>query len=269
MSAASSDPADTAPVDAAWFEAPVCRNCDAPLDAPYCPQCGQKRATRLVLHDVGKEGWERLRVFELQWAKTLKALLLSPGVVARDYVLGRRTRHMHPLKLLVALVAILVLILASDRYFAHYHFTGRNRDVDLMAERVMAYANWSFSIGIVAIFLGSWTVFRRRLGYNVVEHAVLSIYCQILILAVIILNLLPTLLWRSPDFILIHKAASKYYLYAIKLAIVGVAYAQFFRLHLRADWLKLIAACLVYLGTSWVLLRLYAMAILWLVTGSI
>lgn len=255
--------ADT-PVSTEWFATGICRNCDAPRTAPYCGQCGQKAAARFTWRDVWKESWDRIRYFELSSAKTLGRLILSPGAVARDYVMGRRARHMHPLKLLVALVAALVLVLAASQYFQVYHFTGQNHDVDRMAQRVMTLANWSFSLGIVAIFAGA-RMFGRRLGYNAIEHAVLAVYCQNLILAVIIANLVPTLIWPDPAFVLWHKTASQYYLYAIKLAIVAIAYWQFFRLDLRRDWLRLAAACLIYVGISWLLLRAYALAILWLV----
>jgi hypothetical protein len=253
-------------VHQAWFDAPQCRNCGAALDTPYCGQCGQKAAKRLLWRDIGQETWDRVRLFELRSVRTVKRLFLAPGTVARAYVMGRRSAYMHPLTLLIALVAILVLLLAANQYFGHYGFAGKNSDVDRMAQRVMAYANWSFSLGIFAIFLSSWTVFRRRLGYNAIEHAVLAVYCQNLILAVIILNLLPTLIWRDPQFILLHKAASQYYISAIKLLIVTLAYRQFFLLRGRSDWPKLISACLIYLMLSWALLRLYALVILWLVS---
>lgn len=260
------DPIPAVPVDAVWFDTAACRNCGMLRTADYCGSCGQKAAKRLVWRDVWRETWDRIRYFESLSAKTLGRLVLSPGLTARDYVMGRRAAHMHPLKLLVALVAILVLVLAASQYFSVYDYSGRNADVDKMAARVMGYANWSFSLGIVAIFAAAWIVFGRMLGYNAIELAVLAVYCQNLILAVIIANLLPTLIWHSPGFILWHKTASQYYLYAIKLAVVAVAYRQFFLLDLRRDWLRLLAACLIYAGISWLLLRGYALAILWLVS---
>jgi len=256
------------PIEDTWFDAASCRNCGAPLDTPHCGQCGQKAARRFVWRDIGTETWDRIRFFEIAAVRTLRRLILSPGTVAREYVFGRRSAHMHPLKLLVALVALLVLMLAANGYFGHYGFAGRNDDVDRMAQRVMAYANWSFSLGIFAIFLGSWAIFRRRLGYNAIEHAVLAVYCQNIILGVIILNMLPTMIWDSPQAILWHKAASQYYIFAIKLAVVAVAYKQFFLLHLKTDWPKLLAACLVYGAVGWALLRVYALAILWLVSRT-
>lgn len=250
---------------AAWFGAPLCRNCGAIVDAPFCGRCGQKRATRLSLADAGREGWERLRVFDKDQARTLGTLIVSPGRVARDYVLGRRAAYIHPLKLLVALVAVLVLVLAANRYFAA---AGADGDVARMADRVMAYANWSFTLGIFAILLGSILGFGRRLGYNAIEHGVLAVYCQNLILAIVILNLLPTLVWRDPAFVQAHRQASAYYLYPIKLAVVAVGYAQFFRLRLAHDWPRLALACCIYLAASWALLRVYAAAILLIVSRT-
>ncbi|MGY4397418.1 mannose/fructose/N-acetylgalactosamine-specific phosphotransferase system component IID [Sphingomonas sp. UYAg733] len=173
---------------------------------------------------------------------------------------------MHPLTLLIALVAVLVLMLAANRYFGLYGYAGGDGDVDRMAKRVLAYANWSFSLGIFAILLGSWIVFRGRLGYNLIEHAVLAVFCQNIILAIIIVNLVPTLIWRGPEFILWHKWASQYYIFAVKLLIVAAAYKQFFLLRLRSDWPRLLLACGIFAGLSWALLRLYALAILWIVT---
>ena len=252
----------------AWFDAPICRNCSAPLATPYCAGCGQKAAKRLSFKDFGKESWERIRLFEKDSVKTLGRLVTSPGLVARDYVHGKRAAYMHPVKLLVALVAILLLILAANQYFVRFDFAGRSRDVDLMAQRVMAYANWSFTLGIFAIFLGSWFGFGRRLNYNAIEHGVLAIYTQNLILAVVILNLLPTLVWHDPHFVVLHKQASSYYLSAIKLGIVALAFTQFFRLRLARDWPRLILACAIYAVASWSLLRVYAAAILWVVSHT-
>lgn len=255
-------------MSAAWFDAPICRNCEEHLSTRYCAQCGQKAASRLTLKDIAKESWERVRLFEKDSVTTLWHLMTSPGLVARDYVRGKRSSYMHPLKLLLALVAILLVVLAASQYFQHFAFAGRNGDVDRMAERVIAYGNWSFTLGIVAIFLGSWIGFGRRLNYNLTEHAVLAICCQNVILAFIIVNLLPTLVWQDPHFILLHKQASSYYLYAVKLGIVAWAYTQFFRLKLARDWPRLGLGCLVYVIASWSLLRLYAAAILWFVERS-
>ncbi len=264
-------PASASRFDDAWFDAPVCRNCGAALgtmsDAqPHCPQCGQKRAVRFTVRDLRQETWERWRLFEFAMLRTLGRLVTGPGTVAREYVLGRRKDHAHPLKLLLVLVALMVLMIATNGFFDTYAFSIREDPaVARMGELVQAYANWSFSLSILAIFGTSYLVFHRWLGANAIEHAVLAVYCQCTIMAALLLGLLPTLVWDAPQFIGQYKVVFGNVMYAVKLLVVGVAFHQFFRLQLRRDWLRLVLALLAYAGASWLLLRGFARVVLWLV----
>lgn len=252
-----------AQVEDAWFDAPVCRDCGAPMHGAYCARCGQKRTARLAWGDLRREGWERWRLFEFASARTLLQLAVRPGAVARDYVLGRRKRHAHPLKLLLVLVALMVLMIATNGFFDHHAFS-RRQDPAMarMAELVQAWANWSFSLGILAVFAASYTVFHRRLGYNAIEHAVLAVYCQCAVMAALLLGLLPTLAWDSPDAIVRYKQVFGGAMTVVKLAIVGVALHQFFLLDLRRQWWRLLLALAVYGAASWLLLRAYAYLVL-------
>ncbi|MGA1797703.1 DUF3667 domain-containing protein [Sphingomonas sp. 4RDLI-65] len=249
-----------------WFARPACRNCGTAMTSAYCGACGQKAARRFVVRDIRTETWDRLRLFELKSVRTLGRLVVAPGTVARDYVLGRRAAYMHPLKLLVATVAILVLLLAGSQYFNVYADVQRDAVVKRMAGQVLAYSNWSFSLGIVAIVAAARLMFRHRLGYNLIEVTVLAIYCQSVVLAFISINLLPTLIWHDPAFILAHKSASQLYIPALKTLVVMVAYRQFYRLSWRSDWPRLILAGMMFSAINWTLLRFYAWAILWLVS---
>lgn len=51
----------------------------------------------------------------------------------------------------------------------------------------------------------------------------------------------------------------------MKLAVVAVAFRQFFLLDLRREWPRLVASLLIYLAASWVLLRVYAYFVLMMV----
>lgn len=102
--------ADTdAPVDEAHFEQAVCRNCGSPRATPHCGACGQKAAARFSLRDVWQEVWQSRRWFELPFLHAALRLARAPGLAAREYVLGARKRHVHPLKLLLFAVALLVV----------------------------------------------------------------------------------------------------------------------------------------------------------------
>lgn len=250
-------------IEDAYFDVAVCRNCAAPLQTEFCGRCGQKKAGRLRWRDLRKETWLHWRLFEITSLRTVWRLLSNPGFVAREYVMGRRKDHMHPLKLLLVMVALMLVVVNYGQIFSHFGYSSRaDTQMDRMTELVRGYANWSFTTGIFAIFTGSWLVYRNRLGYNAMEHAVLAVYCQILVMAALIISLLPTLAWNDPAFVSSYKDASKWFMYAVKLFIVGLAFKQFFLVDLPREWPRLVAALLVYMATSLVLLRLFAHAIL-------
>ena len=243
------------------FDDPTCRNCGHGMVGPFCGFCGQKRASRLGSTDLAREAWQRWRLFDVQSLRTVRELVTAPGRVAREYVLGMRGHHFHPLKLLLVAVALLALALARANYLQSHRFGEVNEAMAL----VSAYANWSFSLGIVAIFASSMLVFPRRLGYRPIEHLVLAAYCHALIILLIVLNLTPTLFDTSPEFVQQHRLASSYYLFAIKAIVVGLAFRQFFVIDLRRRWWQLLLAVGIFIAINWALMRLYAHWVLWLV----
>jgi Protein of unknown function (DUF3667) len=251
-------PAKPALLDDTWFAAPLCRNCGAALAGPHCAACGQKKVARIGVGALRTEIWEKLRLFELDQLRSALRLLGGPGHVARDYVCGVRKQHTHPLKLLLLAIAALLLVLAQTRYL-HSSSASVSRAMELLRK----YAEWSFSLGLFAIWAASLAAFRRRLGYNAVEHLVLAVYCQFLIILANIANQLPLLLWRAPFWLAWHKHWSPRYMDVIEVAIVLVGCRQFFLVDLRwREWRRqswrLLLAALIFLLCKYLLLQLYA-----------
>lgn len=54
-------------------------------------------------------------------------------------------------------------------------------------------------------------------------------------------------------------------IHGVKLAVVAVAFRQFFLVDLRREWPRLVASLLIYLAASWVLLCVYAYFVLMMV----
>jgi hypothetical protein len=241
------------PLDDAHFAAALCRNCAAPLHGPHCAQCGQKKALRIGMGSLRTEVWEKLRLFELDQLHSALRLLRGPGRVARDYVLGVRKRHTHPLKLLLVAIGVLLLVLAQTRYLH-----SSNVQVSKVMETVRKYAEWSFSLGLVAIWLASLAAFRGRLGYNAVEHLVLALYAQFLIILLNIANQLPLLILRSPAWLAWHKQWSGWYMDAAETGVVLLALSQFFLVALRTDGWRLLLAGATFIATKKLLLYFYA-----------
>jgi hypothetical protein len=76
-----------------------CSNCDALLDGPYCSRCGQKAVTlHLPFRQFISEVIDDALSLDTRLVRTLRPLLFRPGLVTRDYLLGRRATHVPPLR---------------------------------------------------------------------------------------------------------------------------------------------------------------------------
>lgn len=82
-----------------------CLNCGHTFKGNFCPNCGQKAETK------------RLRLSEMlinmigpfvggdnRFVRSCRDLIIRPGYMTRDYVLGKRIRYYHPLQLFVYLL---------------------------------------------------------------------------------------------------------------------------------------------------------------------
>ncbi|MDH3746721.1 MAG: DUF3667 domain-containing protein [Gammaproteobacteria bacterium] len=117
----------------------TCLNCGATLVGQYCGQCGQRAASRLI------SLWELLRdafgdLFELDsrlW-RTLVPLLVRPGILTRDYLIGRRARYMPPFRMYLVLSLVFFIIAFFDprQQLAILYEPGDSPDAELVtAER--------------------------------------------------------------------------------------------------------------------------------------
>ena len=110
--AATGADAEAPDVPPALRAAVRCGNCEAPLVGPYCGQCGQRAATRLVpLRDLAREAADDLLGLDLRLVRTLPLLLARPGVLTVRYLAGRRRSYVRPLRLVLATGFLFLLAL--------------------------------------------------------------------------------------------------------------------------------------------------------------
>ena len=89
-----------------------CRNCGAEATEAYCPQCGQDTdealptarafVHELVLHHLAAEG----RIW-----RTLRALILHPGLLTTEFIRGRKVAYVPPLRLYLTASVVFFLVL--------------------------------------------------------------------------------------------------------------------------------------------------------------
>jgi hypothetical protein len=105
------------PEDSESLRSAACLNCGAPLDGPFCSQCGQRDVPPYpsVRELVVDAFWE-LSGWDGRFASTIRALALKPGLLTREFLEGRRARYISPLRLylMASLVYFLVAAAAPD-----------------------------------------------------------------------------------------------------------------------------------------------------------
>lgn len=256
-------PARTAVINGdALFTTDQCLNCGALLSGAFCHACGQKKASRIGAKTVRTETWERFRWFE--WGPIKKALMVipQPGTVARQYVMGMRKDHMHPMSLLLLAIGFLLIVLGYTDYLKPEF---PSEVAARMYELVKTYSKWSFSVGIVAVFVSTWALFRGRMGYNLTELLAFSIYCQAVFIALQMANQLPVALVKTPEMLKWHKSWSPWYMTGLQAVMLMVALKQFFLVDVRREGWRLLAAGALFAVLKWQATQLYARGVVELV----
>jgi hypothetical protein len=211
-----------------------------------------------------KEAWEKIRWFEADMLKAAVKVALRPGTVAREYVLGKRQSHTHPLKLLLAAIVLLLIVIAQTDYLGSSDET-LNKAIEL----VQAYSKWSFSLGILAIVIASNLTFWRRCGFNFIEHLVLATYTHFVVITANLINMSPLLIRSNPELVQKHRLHAGTYMDWVEGGIVFLSFGQFFAIDWRRQWWwPAIGAGIFYL-TKEGLLYLYARAVIRIVLAQL
>lgn len=94
---------------------PSCLNCGTTLSGQYCGNCGQRARSRLIsLWELISEAFGDLFELDSRLWQTLVPLLIRPGKLTRDYLLGRRARFMPPFRSYLVLSVVFFLVAFFD-----------------------------------------------------------------------------------------------------------------------------------------------------------
>jgi hypothetical protein len=93
---------------------PRCKNCGAPLHGPFCAGCGQEahgsaRSLGTLFHDA----WHSLTHLDGRLWRTLRALVLRPGLLTVEYLADRRARFLPPFRLYLVISVLFFAIAAA------------------------------------------------------------------------------------------------------------------------------------------------------------
>lgn len=103
-----------------------CHDCDAPVSGKYCGECGQSShvhvasAGEFIHHFIG-----HFVAAEGKLWRTFGDLLLRPGQLTVDYIRGRRTRHIDPLRLLLTVSLLVFGLLKLQTHLTEHELVER------------------------------------------------------------------------------------------------------------------------------------------------
>ena len=108
-----------------------CRNCHAPFDSAYCPDCGQRdidlgRSMTELLRDLVKETFE----VDGRAFRTLRTLFLQPGILTAEFLAGRRRLYTPPLRLYLVISVLFFVVAAWIAQKGLLLDTGQSIDTD-------------------------------------------------------------------------------------------------------------------------------------------
>lgn len=175
----------------------VCKNCETAYKETYkyCPECSQKsKLPRLTLHDVVHEGVHYFTHADKGLFQLIRDLVLMRGLVAYEYIEGKRKKYFPPLNFFFLIAAIFVFVatlaepkVAVDVLKSHPE-PGRikgpveQRNAIAIYERkanvahfTTKYSNLMAMCSLPLTALVFW-LFYIRAKYNYIEHLVAGMY---------------------------------------------------------------------------------------------
>jgi hypothetical protein len=91
-----------------------CLNCNATVLGRYCQACGQENTEpKETFWHMFTHFFYDITHFDGSFFVTLKDLLFKPGFLSKEYMLGRRKKYLHPVRMYVFTSAVFFLVFFS------------------------------------------------------------------------------------------------------------------------------------------------------------
>jgi hypothetical protein len=234
-----------------------CLNCKAVLEnnQQFCNRCGQKADThRLHFHDLWHDVVHYFTHADKGIFHLVRELARRPGVVAREYIEGRRKTYFKPLNFYLIVAGILVFmtgyfhVVENSRVqqirTAATHMTDPDRkkfyqDMAVRVERtnhfVSKYSNVINMLATPLMTLFFWLAYKKG-RYNYVEHLVANLYFVPFVMLIYALLIVPLQKVVSGSSAGMYVLLGVFFLFEIIYR--GIAYYQLMNRKGAWPWIK-------------------------------
>lgn len=227
----------------------TCKNCGNTFEKNFCNNCGQKEAHRItvghLLHDV-------VHVFthaDKGIFSFIARVVTHPGVMAKEYVEGKR-KIFNPFQYLILILGFTTFLLAQSSLYEGMmqEYSGKWSNLPAYyrggmigtLSYVEKYSNIISFLSLPIYALFSWLLFKKR-PTNYAEHFTIQLFAQSQASTINVLIILAFIIGGSLSF------ESMYITFMLLIVSFTVAYRQFFSISwLKSLWKSLLILVLSY-----------------------
>jgi hypothetical protein len=239
-----------------------CKNCGADLDGVFCRNCGQKADIHAISFSyLTHEAIHALTHTDKGFLFLIKDLLLKPGIVAKEYIEGKRKKYFNPLSFFVITSALHAYFVTKTGYFSASESSGTSsgRKMPSWIADALRYSNehgrlLQFLLIIPLLALLTWIFFRKP-RRNLAELSVLFAFI------VGESNVLRILVF-IPVFLLFPELGrtNVYTFEVVLLVYITVALKQFYNQNIIVTAIKSLLIMVFMIVFYWVLTIFIALA---------
>lgn len=233
-----------------------CKNCGSVIGGSFCSHCGQKADThRVTLGHVVHETLHAFTHADKGFLLLIRELITKPGIVAREYLEGKRKKYFNPLSFLVLTWAIWAYVSHVTGFAEVYDVSQHaNQESTTLAKEVGAIASHQIKfLGLILITplfaLLSW-LFYFRSKYNFAENFVLTSFMigETDLFRTVVLNALFLLFPHHARLLTLTMFEP------IFICYFAVAYRQFFQQHILLTIVKTILIRVLVIALYWIII---------------
>ncbi|MEO9872379.1 DUF3667 domain-containing protein [Ekhidna sp.] len=233
----------------------ICKNCEKKLDNEfkYCPSCGQEHKDKVVhfkqfiLDFLGD-----YFTFDSLIIRSVKPLLIKPGFLTNEFIVGRRVRYIPPLRLFIFISIIFFLILGPVEKTVALE---RNEEAEFLDNFFNVWFPRLFFLLLPLFALFLYMLFRKP-GRFYLTHFIFSIHLHafifvLLTLMVVLIDyIFPSSVFLSQwSLIITMFLLQLYLLIALKRVYDQKWLTTFFKL-LMVNIMYVVSAMIIFSGAA-------------------
>jgi len=161
----------------------ICKNCGCEFEGRYCNNCGQKNIEgRFTLRETVHNFFHTFTHVDSGILFLCKELFVRPGIVAREYIEGKRQKYFNPYQYLIITVAISYFVAVNFSLFGPKgdfetirHLSDTERWGIQFNDFIYKFYNIILFLSVPITALYSKLIFRKS-GYNYSENLIFNAF---------------------------------------------------------------------------------------------